>query len=70
MARARVTVAPIANRDEVLALLTRAAREGNVGAMRALLEELKRDGGSQSATSSVIDELATQRAKAAAKETR
>jgi hypothetical protein len=54
----------IADRDEVLALLTAAARKGNVGAMRLLLEELRRDEAGQTVTSGVIDELARKRAAA------
>jgi hypothetical protein len=66
----RPTVATLADRDEVLALLSRAARGGNVGAMKILLEELRRDGVHQTTSPGIIDELAILREKAAAKEAR
>jgi hypothetical protein len=54
----------IADRDEILRLLSAAARRGNVPAMRLLLEELRRDG-EEHATPSIIDELASKRQEAA-----
>jgi hypothetical protein len=54
----------IADRDEILGLLSTAARKGNVPAMRLLLEEQRRDG-DETAGSGIIDELATKRKKAA-----
>jgi hypothetical protein len=50
----------VADRSEILQLLTKAARKGNVPAMRLLLEELKSDGKPEKA-GSVIDELAKRR---------
>ena len=58
------TVAGIATRDEILQLLSDAARKGHVGAMRLMLEEIRHDG-DRAATSSVIDELSTKRRNAA-----
>lgn len=62
----RAEVSEVANRDEILQLLSVAARKGHVGAMRLLLEELRHDGTVPAAKPSVIDELAGKRAKAAA----
>ena len=50
----------IADRGEILGLLSTAARKGHVGAMRLLLEELRRDN-ENPAEKSVIDELAAKR---------
>jgi hypothetical protein len=54
--------AGIADRAEILGLLTTAARGGHVGAMRLLLEELRHD--EVEPISGVIDELSAQRKKA------
>jgi hypothetical protein len=54
----------IADRAEILLLLSDSARDGHVGAMRLLLEELRRDGEQAASASKVIDELATKRRKA------
>jgi hypothetical protein len=54
-------VVEIASRAEILGLLSDAARQGHVGAMRLLLEELRRDGEDQVSAPSVIDELARKR---------
>jgi hypothetical protein len=55
----------IADRGELLVLLSEAARKGRVGAMKILLTELRRDANAEPATPqhrlSVIDELATKR---------
>jgi predicted nucleic acid-binding Zn ribbon protein len=51
----------IATRQDVLALLTAAARDGSVMAAKVLLEELRRDDVDQDPASSVIDELARRR---------
>jgi hypothetical protein len=56
---------PIADREEILLLLSDAARKGHVGAMRLLLEEQRRDGEAPAA-SNVIDEIAAKRTKTAA----
>jgi hypothetical protein len=69
-ARARKKAAPAViaslpdppDRDELLRLLGRQAREGHVVAMRALLEEYRRDGAEDSpAAKSIVDELASRR---------
>jgi hypothetical protein len=55
------TAAPsVADRRELLRLLTERARDGSVAAMKALLEELRRDGATGGAASP-IDELAARR---------
>jgi hypothetical protein len=54
----------VADRDEILIHLTKAARKGNVPAMRLLLEELRHDGESSKQATSVIDELANKRRSA------
>jgi hypothetical protein len=51
---------PIATKEEILELLTDAARRGNVPAMRLLLDELRVEH-ANSAGQSVIDELAGER---------
>lgn len=51
----------IATRDEILGLLTAAARRGHVPAIRLLLDELRRE---EAVSSGVIDELASKRTKA------
>jgi hypothetical protein len=55
----------VADRGELLALLSEAARKGRVGAMRILLTELRRDADAEPTTPQhrpgVIDELATKR---------
>jgi hypothetical protein len=55
----------VADREELLVLLSEAARKGRVGAMRILLTELQRDTGSEPAPpepfSSVIDEITKRR---------
>jgi hypothetical protein len=53
-------VSEVATRDDVLVLLSAAARTGSVMAMKTMLEELRRDGG-QVASSTVIDELTAKR---------
>jgi hypothetical protein len=53
----------VADRAEILTLLSRAARKGHVPAMRLLLEELRHDEDNATA-SSVIDELAGKRRRA------
>jgi hypothetical protein len=60
-----IPVSDIAGRDEILLLLSAAARRGNVPAMRLLLEEQRRDGEAPAA-SNVIDEIAAKRSKTAA----
>jgi hypothetical protein len=58
-------VAEIATREEILGWLSVAAKAGHVGAMRLLLEELRRDNEAQAAsTPSIIDELMSRRTKA------
>jgi hypothetical protein len=52
--------------EELRALLWKAARKGNVPAMRILMTELKGDGQDSAETPSVIDELASKRSKTAA----
>ncbi len=52
--------ASVADRRELLRLLTERARDGSVAAMKALLEELRRDGATGGAASP-IDELAARR---------
>jgi hypothetical protein len=59
-------VKAVADREELLKLLTAAARKGNVPAMRILLEESRRDGSDEAAPAGIIDELATKRKKATA----
>src|SRR5437867_983166 len=59
----RAMKAKIATRDELLGFLSDAAREGHVGAMRLLLEELRRDGQNPSEEADFIDELARKRKK-------
>jgi hypothetical protein len=56
----------VADREELLVLLTQAARKGNVPAMRILLEESRRDGSDEATSAGIIDELASKRKKAAA----
>ncbi len=51
----------IATREEILGLLSDAARAGHVGAMRLLLEELRRDG--EAGSPDFIDELLKKREK-------
>ena len=51
----------VADRDEILVLLTTAARGGNVPAMRLLLAELRLDGIDNEAAEDFIDELALKR---------
>jgi endogenous inhibitor of DNA gyrase (YacG/DUF329 family) len=55
------TVDGIATREQVLELLTAAARGGSVLAAKTLLEELRRDGDGTALPTSVIDELAERR---------
>jgi hypothetical protein len=38
---------PVADRDELLRILTESAREGSVTACKTLLEELRRDAGTE-----------------------
>jgi hypothetical protein len=52
---------PVADREEVLALLSWAARDGSVIAMKTLLDELRRDAVPDEEVRSVIDELARRR---------
>ena len=58
----------VADRAELLVLLSEAARKGRVGAMKILLTELRRDADAEPATPrhrrGVIDELATKREQA------
>jgi hypothetical protein len=55
----------IADRGELLVLLSEAARKGRVGAMKILLTELRRDANAEPATPQrrlgVIDEFVTKR---------
>ena len=51
---------------ELIELLWKAARKGNVPAMRILLTEIRRDGSKSDETPSVLDELAAKRTKSAA----
>jgi hypothetical protein len=53
----------IADRDELLVLLSEAARKGRVGAMRILLTEIGRDAelGTQAEPLGLIDEIAEKR---------
>jgi hypothetical protein len=51
----------IADRDEILVLLTAQARNGHVGAMRLLLQELRIDGDQGVTEAEFIDELARKR---------
>jgi hypothetical protein len=51
--------------EELTELLWKAARKGNVPAMRILMTELRRDGDNTGQTESVIDQLAVKRAKTA-----
>jgi hypothetical protein len=60
----RKTASSVADRDEILSLLSDAARKGHVGAMRLLLEEHRRADEPTEAPS-VIDELSKKRKKAA-----
>lgn len=62
----RSLASEVATRDELLLLLSGAARRGNVGAMRVLLEELRRDAGDEDASDpfSGLDELAPRRKRA------
>jgi hypothetical protein len=53
----------IATREEILLLLSAAARSGHVGAMRLLLDEFRRDD-DVLPTPGIIDELANKRKKA------
>jgi hypothetical protein len=48
--------AGVADRDELLELLTEQARRGNVSAIRALLDELRREDGDED-TRSTLDAL-------------
>jgi hypothetical protein len=48
--------AEVADRDELLRLLTERARMGNVSAIRALLDELRREDGDED-TGSTLDAL-------------
>jgi hypothetical protein len=59
-------VREVADRDEILVLLSTAARKGHVGAMRLLLEEHRRADESAPETPSVIDELSKKRKKTTA----
>jgi hypothetical protein len=52
---------PTADRDEVLRLLSWAARDGSVIAMKTLLEELRREGIEEPKAASIIDEIAKRR---------
>jgi hypothetical protein len=52
--------APIATREEILVMLTDAARRGNVPAMRLLLDELRVEA-ANGASWGLIDELAGKR---------
>jgi hypothetical protein len=55
---------PIASRDELLVLLSEAARKGRVGAMKILLIELRRDQASTPAETprlSIVDALVAER---------
>ena len=61
VAGVRAKAGKVADRDEVLLLLSTAARQGHVGAMRLLLEELRRDGDEGSPEADFIDELAKKR---------
>jgi hypothetical protein len=54
-----VEVGEVATREQLLALLTVAARAGHVGAMKVLIEELRRD--DPKASADFIDELARKR---------
>jgi hypothetical protein len=56
----------IADRSQILALLTASARLGSVLASKTLLDELRRGGEDGSDAPSVIDELTKKRIKAAA----
>jgi hypothetical protein len=60
----------VASREDVLILLSAAARTGSVLAAKTLLEELRRDGGDVPVIPSVVDEIASKRIKAAAKGSR
>ena len=55
----------VADREELLELLSEAARKGRVGAMRILLSELKRDTPTERATPepipNIIDEIIERR---------
>lgn len=61
----RQTAAEVADRDELLRLLTRKSRAGNVGAMARLLDELRRadedDDGKAGKPVDPFDELAERR---------
>jgi hypothetical protein len=61
VAKFQAAIGDVATRDELLELLWAAAREGSVSAMRALLEELRRDPAATGST--VIDELARRRGR-------
>jgi hypothetical protein len=50
-------VAEVADRDELLRVLTVRARDGNVAAAKALLDELRRDGDADEAPGSALDAL-------------
>lgn len=54
-------VGDVASKEEVLRLLSGAARVGSVLAAKTLLEELRRDGGEIVESSSVIDEISRRR---------
>jgi metal-responsive CopG/Arc/MetJ family transcriptional regulator len=55
--------AEVADRDELLGLLTERARDGHVTAMKTLLDELRRDASNdEHPAASVIDQLAARRA--------
>jgi hypothetical protein len=64
----QASVSDVADRAEILLLLSAAARRGSVSACRVLLEELRRDGGepavAPSVIDSIIDEVAAKRRKA------
>jgi hypothetical protein len=54
----------VADHDEILKLLTKAARMGDVSAMRILLTELPHRSEKASEEANFIDELASKRKKA------
>jgi hypothetical protein len=58
----RIEVGEVATREQLLRLLTVAARAGHVGAMKGLIEELRRD--DPDASADFIDELARKRENA------
>ena len=50
-------MADIAERDELLTILTERARAGNVAAAKALLDELRREDGDEDSPASTLDAL-------------